>query len=73
MRALVNGARVAIFAILTLVAVDDNYAQTRKSPMTRHAEGAGQELDTDILTQVTSLLQVFEAKNLFGDCHQRHG
>ena len=51
MCALANGARVAIFA------VNVNYAQTRKSSMTGHAEALGQELDTVILENAMSKLQ----------------
>lgn len=58
---LVNGARVAIFPTspspLTLVAVNVNYAQTRKSSMTGHAESLGQELDAVIFQHVDSRLQ----------------
>lgn len=61
MCALANGARGAIFATapspLTLVAVNVNYAQTRKSSMTGHAEALGQELDTVILENAMSKLQ----------------
>ncbi|CAL1140069.1 unnamed protein product [Cladocopium goreaui] len=61
MCALANGARFAIFATapspLTLVAVNVNYAQTRKSSMTGHAEALGQELDTVILENAMSKLQ----------------
>ena len=55
MCALVNGARVAVFPTsqspLTLVAINVNYAQTRKSSMTGHAETLGQALDAVILKQ----------------------
>ena len=58
MCALANGARAAIFATaLSLVAVNVNYAQTRKSSMTGHAEALGQELDTVILENAMSKLQ----------------
>ena len=53
MCALVNGARVAVFPTSQspLVAINVNYAQTRKSSMTGHAETLGQALDAVILKQ----------------------
>ena len=61
MCALVNGARVAVFPTspspLTLVAINVNYAQTRKSSMTGHAETLGQALDAVILKAVESRLE----------------
>lgn len=61
MCALVNGARVAVFPTspspLTLVAINVNYAQTRKSSTTGHAETLGQALDAVILKAVESRLE----------------
>ena len=63
MCALVNGAKVAVFATspspLTLVAINVNYAQTRKSSLTGHAEACGQELDAVILTNAESKLATY--------------
>lgn len=59
MCALVNGARVAVFPTsqspLTLVAINVNYAQTRKSSTTGHAETLGQALDAVILKAAASI------------------
>ena len=63
MCALLNGARVAVFATapspLTLVAINVNYAQTRKSSITGLAETFGQELDAVILKLVEPKLQQY--------------
>ena len=63
MCALVNGAKVAVFATspspLTLVAINVNYGQTRKSSLTGHAEACGQELDAVILTNAESKLATY--------------
>ena len=59
MCALVNGARVAVFPTSQspLVAINVNYAQTRKPSMTGHAETLGQTLDAVILKAVESRLE----------------
>ncbi|OLQ15341.1 hypothetical protein AK812_SmicGene385 [Symbiodinium microadriaticum] len=52
-----NGARVAVFPTspspLVAFCVNVNYAQTRKSSMTAHADGITRELDLAIQQQVT--------------------